>query len=128
MMFAFSVWIINDQYEKAFMSLDTDRTRRTFHDRWLFRVLYPAGLLVPVFFADTPLRLFSLCYGLILLGLWVAGLVFVARRGAFFALPEDPSLLRNMVYFPQLRVGDAEPPEGEKQSAGPERAAIKVEG
>src|SRR5262249_30149422 len=34
MMFAFSVWIINDQYEKLFLSLDADRTRRTFHDLW----------------------------------------------------------------------------------------------
>src|SRR5262249_31904464 len=32
MVFAFSVWILNDQFEKAFMSLDADRTRRTFHD------------------------------------------------------------------------------------------------
>jgi hypothetical protein len=107
MMFAFSVWIINDQYEKAFLSLDTDRTRRTFHDRWVFRVLYPAGLLVPLFFREAPLRPFSIGYGLALLGLWIAGLVYVWRRGAFFSLPADPSLLRNMVYFPKLRVGDA---------------------
>ena len=45
--FAFSVWIINDQYEKACMSLDADRLRRTFDDGWLFRLLYPAGLLIP---------------------------------------------------------------------------------
>src|SRR5262249_22482133 len=49
-LFAFSVWIINDQYEKAFLSLDADRTRRTFHDLWLFRILYPAGLLAPWLF------------------------------------------------------------------------------
>jgi hypothetical protein len=107
MTFAFSVWIINDQYEKAFLSLDADRTRRTFHDRWLFRMLYPAGLLIPLFFPQTPWRPFSSAYGLILLGLWVAGLLYVARRGAFLKLPDDPSLLRNMVYFPKLRVGDA---------------------
>jgi hypothetical protein len=104
MMFAFSVWIINDQYEKAFMSLDADRTRRTFHDRWLFRLLYPAGLLIPFFFPETPVRAFSIGYGLVLLCLWIAGLVYISRRGAFFRLPEDPSLLRNMVYFPRLRV------------------------
>jgi hypothetical protein len=107
MMFAFSVWIINDQYEKAFLSLDTDRTRRTFHDRWLFRLLYPAGLLIPLGFPDTPWRPFSIGYGLALLALWIAGLVYVARQGAFFRLPEDPSLLRNMVYFPRLRVETA---------------------
>jgi hypothetical protein len=107
MMFAFSVWIINDQYEKAFLSLDADRTRRTFHDGWLFRLLYPAGLLLPLIDADVPLRPFSIAYGLTLLALWIAGLVYVARQGVFFRLPNDPSLLRNMVYFPKLRIADS---------------------
>jgi hypothetical protein len=128
MMFAFSVWIINDQYEKAFLSLDADRTRRTFHDRWLFRVLYPAGLLIPLFFAETPLRSFSIGYGLALLGLWIAGLVYVWRRGAFFRLPHDPSLLRNMVYFPKLRVGSGARDEGQTEPpTGKAPAAVKVE-
>jgi hypothetical protein len=128
MMFAFSVWIINDQYEKAFLSLDADRTRRTFHDRWLFRLLYPAGLLIPLIFAETPLRLLSIGYGLALLGLWLAGLVYVARQGEFFHLPQDPSLLRNMIYFPKLRVADAKKEEGEKESiARPQHSAVKVE-
>src|ERR1044071_1888497 len=35
MIFAFSVWIINDQCEKALLSLDADRLRRTFDDWWL---------------------------------------------------------------------------------------------
>jgi hypothetical protein len=105
MIFALSVWIINDQYEKAFLSLDADRTRRTFHDRWLPRLLYPAGLLVPWFYPAMPFRLFGLCYGTVLLGLWGAGLYYVARNGKFLALPADPSLLRNMVYFPKLHVG-----------------------
>jgi hypothetical protein len=126
MMFAFSVWIINDQYEKAFMSLDADRTRRTFHDGWVFRVLYPAGLLIPVFFAETPLRMFSMGYGPALLGVWIAGLIYVARRGQFFALPEDPSLLRNMVYFPKLRVADAE--KAHEPASGRAQAAVNVEG
>jgi hypothetical protein len=110
MIFAFSAWIINDQYEKLFMSLDADRTRRTFHDRWLFRICYPAGLLVPLFFAATPWRGFCAVYGVTLLALWSAGLWYVARKGAFLQLPEDPSLLRNMVYFPKLRVSDAPAP------------------
>ncbi len=129
MMFAFSVWIINDQYEKAFLSLDADRTRRTFHDLWLFRVLYPAGLLIPLFFVETPLRLFSIGYGLALLGLWVAGLVYVARHGEFFRLPEDPSLLRNMVYFPNLRVLAAGRENREKEpDADRAPSAVKVQG
>jgi hypothetical protein len=103
LMFAYSVWIINDQYEKAFLSLDADRTRRTFDDGWIFRILYPAGLLIPLFFAGVPWREFSAAYGVVMLVLWIAGLVHIARRGAFFQLPEDPSLLRNMVYFGRLR-------------------------
>ncbi|HEV3258928.1 MAG TPA: hypothetical protein VG013_18805 [Gemmataceae bacterium] len=102
--FAFSVWIINDQYEKAFMSLDADRTRRTFDDFWLPRVLYPAGLLIPYFYPQMSLQLFGMIYSTALLGLWAAGLAYIAREGRFFALPKDPSLLRNMVYFPRLRV------------------------
>jgi hypothetical protein len=126
MMFAFSVWIINDQYEKAFMSLDTDRTRRTVHDGWIFRVLYPAGLLIPLFVAETPLRPFSIGYGLALLALWIAGLVYVWRRGEFLHLPKDPSLLRNMVYFPKLRVGSTATEEASVADKTP--AAAKVEG
>ena len=128
MMFAFSVWIINDQYEKAFMSLDADRTRRTFHDRWLFRLLYPAGLLIPLWFPETPLRAFTAGYGLALLGLWAAGLVYVSRQGAFFRLPDDPSLLRNMVYFPKLRVEGAPEPGGKPEPLASAASAVKVEG
>ena len=120
MMFAFSVWIINDQYEKAFMSLDADRARRTFHDHWLFRLLYPSGLLVPLFFAETPLRPFSIGYGLVLLLLWIAGLTYVSRQGEFLRLPEDPSLLRNMVYFPKLRVEDSAAQHRDKKTADEE--------
>ncbi len=120
MYFALSVWIINDQYEKTWMSQDADRTRRTFHDFWLPRVLYPAGLLTPWFAVDMPLRGVCMVYGAMLLGLWLAGLVYVAWRGRFLSLPDDPSLLRNMVYFPRLRidgVAEARPTEALVQSA-----------
>jgi hypothetical protein len=123
MIFAFSAWIINDQYEKLFMSLDADRTRRTFHDRWLFRICYPAGLLVPLVFATTPWRGFCAAYGITLLMLWSAGLWYVAKKGAFLQLPEDPSLLRNMIYFPKLRVTDAPAP----RRAGDARDTIGFE-
>jgi len=103
MLFAFSVWIINDQYEKAFMSLDADRLRRTFDDFWLCRVLYPAGLLTPVWFASMPYRAGFIAYGTVLLVLWIAGVANVKRKGLLLQRPADPSLLRNMVYFPKLR-------------------------
>jgi hypothetical protein len=128
MIFAFSVWIINDQYEKAFLSLDADRTRRTLHDRWLPRVLYPTGLLIPVFVAEMPMRAFSFGYGLALLGLWIAGLIYVWRRGEFLHLPEDPSLLRNMVYFPKLRLEGPPKAAEERNILGKERSAVVATG
>lgn len=94
MIFAFSVWIINDQYEKAFLSLDADRVRRTFDDRWLFRIAYPAGLLTPWVISGTPNRLFATAYGTGLLFLWLAGIRHVHRRGLLRRRPLDPSLLR----------------------------------
>ena len=103
MMFAFSVWLINDQYEKAMLSLDADRVRRTFDDHWFFRIAYPAGLVIPWIAPGTPNRSFALAYGTVLLVLWGAGIVYVARRGLLRTRPPDPSLLRNLVYFPRLR-------------------------
>jgi len=102
-LFAFSVWIINDQYEKALMSADADRLRRTFDDFWVFRILYPAGLLTPYFFAGMPYRTLFASYGTGLLIVWVLGIVYVWRRGLLRQRPADPSLLRNMVYFSKLR-------------------------
>lgn len=121
--FAFSVWIINDQYEKAFLSLDADRTRRTFHDLWLPRVLYPAGLLIPWLYPDMPFRFFSIVYGAALLALWGAGLIYIRRNGKFLSLPDDPTLLRNMVYFPRLRVAG----EPEKAKQEPALQAVVAE-
>jgi hypothetical protein len=103
MLFAFSVWIINDQYEKAFMSSDADRLRRTFDDFWLFRVLYPAGLLAPYLFPGMPYRALFAAYGTALLAAWLLGTWFVWRKGLLRTLPDDASLLRNMVYFRKLR-------------------------
>jgi hypothetical protein len=102
-LFVLSAWIINDQIEKAFMSLDADRLRRTFDDHWLFRILYPAGLFAPWFSPDLPHRNLFLVYGTVLFAAWLCGVAYVARRGLLRVRPEDPSLLRNMVYFPKLR-------------------------
>ena len=103
-LFAFSVWIINDQYEKAFMSLDADRLRRTFDDYWLFRILYPVGLLIPLIYSVPGAYGLFVAYGLLLLSLWLAGVAYVWRRGLLRQRPGDPSLLRNMMYFPKLQL------------------------
>lgn len=102
-LFVLSAWIINDQVEKAFMSLDADRLRRTFDDSWLFRILYPAGLLIPWFAPGLPYRDLLGAYGALLLAAWLCGAFYVKRKGLLLARPQDPSLLRNMVYFPKLR-------------------------
>ena len=99
MIFAFSAWIINDQYEKAFMSLDADRLRRTFDDFWLFRLAYPTGLLVPYFAVNLEYRYLYATYGTVLLLLWLAGVGYVRRSGKLRERPEDTTLLRNMAYF-----------------------------
>ena len=94
--FALSAWIASDQIEKTFASLDADRARRSFHDFWLMRLLYPILLCVPFFSnMDTMFRI----YAVVLLVLWVGGLYYVARAKEFMILPEDPTLLRNMLYF-----------------------------
>ncbi len=103
MIFAFSVWIINDQCEKAWLSLDADRLRRTFEDGWLFRIAYAAGLLTPCVAPGMPNRPFAIVYGTGLALLWLGGILHVHRMGLLRRRPLDPSLLRNMVYFPRLR-------------------------
>lgn len=99
MLFAFSAWIINDQYDKAFMSLDADRLRRTFDDGWHFRLAYPTGLLIPLFESTLEHRWWYAGYGGLLLILWVAGVAYVNRSGKLREQPEDTTLLRNMAYF-----------------------------
>ena len=38
-----------------------------------------------------------------MLVLWIAGVAYVKQKGLLLQRPADPSLLRNMVYFPKLR-------------------------
>jgi len=94
--FVLSAWIASDQIEKTFASLDADRARRTFHDFWLIRILYPIFLLSPLW---TGLGLPYVVFGILLFCSWALGLAYVWRQGEFMNLPEDPTLLRNMLYF-----------------------------
>lgn len=42
-------------------------------------------------------------YGTVLLVAWLGGVFYVRNKGFLRQRPKDPSLLRNMVYFPKLR-------------------------
>ncbi|MBI3560346.1 MAG: hypothetical protein HY080_01320 [Gammaproteobacteria bacterium] len=96
LVFALSAWIASDQIEKSFASLDADRARRTFHDAWLIRIMYPILLFTPFFY---DLALMYRIYGTILFIFWAFGIFLVYREREFMNLPDDPSLLRNMIYF-----------------------------
>ena len=96
LIFVLSAWIASDQIEKSFTSLDADRTRRSFHDFWLIRIMYPLFLFSPFFFSMNSVYK---VYGITLFVLWFIGILGVIRKGEFFNLPDNPTLLRNMIYF-----------------------------
>lgn len=96
LVFALSAWIASDQIEKSFASLDADRARRVFHDFWLVRILYPSFLFLPFV---THMQLSLKLFGFLLFVSWAAGLLYVYRKGHFMEVPQDPTLLRNMMYF-----------------------------
>lgn len=114
MMLVYSLWVINDQFGLAYLSLDADRLRRTFHDYWFFRVLYPVGLFIPFFYVNTPFRLFSIFYGTTIFVLWISGILYVRRKSRLWQLPDDPTLLRNMVYFSRDYSSVTAPPASRK--------------
>lgn len=95
--FVYSAWIINDQIGLAFLSSDADRLRRTFHDYWLIRIGYPAGLLLP-FFAPSLSTVPYRVYAAALLVLWLTGIRRVAFTTGIMEMPKGSPLLRNMIY------------------------------
>ena len=105
--FVFSIWIMNDQLMMLWLSDDADRSRRSFHDFWFVRVLYPAGLLLPLIFPQHfHLNQLWSAYGLFILSAWFIGLVRLMRLNKFMDLPKDQGLLRNMTYFKDQEVQD----------------------
>lgn len=99
-LYVFSIWIMNDQIMMLWLSDDADRTRRCFHDFWFIRILYPFGLLLPLFYADHfTYPLVWLIYGSFLLIAWFGGVIRLVRKKTFMELPKDQGLLRNMTYF-----------------------------
>lgn len=100
MLFVFSIWIINDQVMMAWLSDDADRFRRTFHDFWVIRLLYPVGLSLPLFFPESFMyaQIWA-AYGSGLFLIWLVGITRLYRQKKFMQLPKDQGLLRNMTYF-----------------------------
>ena len=99
-LFVFSIWIINDQVMMLWLSDDADRTRRTFHDFWAARILYPAGLFLPFFFQSSfTSHVVWAVYGSLLFLCWITGVIRLLRAKKFMDLPKDQGLLRNMTYF-----------------------------
>ena len=106
-LFVFSIWIMNDQLMMLWLSDDADRTRRSFHDYWLVRLLYPAGLFLPLIFPESfqYAQIWS-AYGLFVFLMWALGVTRLVRNKKFMDLPKDQGLLRNMTYFKDLEVQD----------------------
>ena len=103
-MYTFSLWIMHDQMRLAWFSNSGDRTRRTFEDLWLVRILYPGLLLLPLFRTDAPLRVLSAAIGLLVLVGWLSGLVRVKSGGGFFVKPgADSENLRDIVYLERTK-------------------------
>ncbi len=106
-LYVFSIWIMNDQLMMLWLSDDADRTRRSFHDFWFVRVLYPFGLFLPLIFPSS-FQYFQLwaAYGLLIFSIWSVGLFRLVRLRKFMDLPKDQGLLRNMTYFKDQEVQD----------------------
>ena len=106
-LFVFSIWIMNDQLMMLWLSDDADRTRRSFHDFWFIRLLYPAGLFLPLIFTEA-FQYFQLwsAYGLFIFVMWTVGVLRLVRIQKFMDLPKDQGLLRNMTYFKDQEVQD----------------------
>lgn len=106
-LFVFSIWIMNDQLMMSWLSDDADRSRRSFHDYWFIRVLYPMGLFLPLVYPGS-FSCFYIwaAYGLFIFVMWSAGLMRLLRLQKFMDLPKDQGLLRNMTYFKDQEVQD----------------------
>lgn len=99
LMFIFSVWIVTDQINLAWFSNNADRTRRTFEDYWILRLLYIGLLSVPMLWPETPYRIWLITLGLAVFSLWLAAIHKVYRSGLFLQRPQGSSFLRNIVYL-----------------------------
>lgn len=98
LMFVFSVWIIQDQICLIWFEQNADRTRRTFEDKWLFRLLYP-GLLFCPFFLEVSYSWEYKIFGTSLFIVWALSLIKISLDGKFHNKPHSyKEFLRNIVY------------------------------
>lgn len=101
--FAYSVWIMADQVRLAWIKGSADRTRRTFEDLWIPRLLYPGFLLLP-FAVQVPGGWAAGALGVAIMIAWLLGLIRVVNAGTFFLQPDpirSPNL-RDIVYLPPV--------------------------
>lgn len=98
-MFVFSAWIICDQINLAYFVGTGDRTRRTFEDFWLLRVMYPGFLFIPFFYHDFAYVTLYQVFGVSLFITWLWALHQLYKRGLFFVRYTNTNYLRNIVYL-----------------------------
>ena len=97
--FTFSVWIIHDQINLAWFCTNGDRTRRTFEDYWIVRVMYLGGLFTP-FFVQIPHRNYFVLLGVVIFFLWLVSVMRLKDKGVLMVRPEGGgNYLRNIVYL-----------------------------
>ena len=95
--YTFSLWTFHDQITQAWFHDNADRTRRITEDYWIVRLLYPAGLFIPLF-VEIPYGNVLGIVGVLALLLWLVSMVALTRRGQFNHRSEG-NYLRDIVYL-----------------------------
>ena len=81
----------------AYFNTSADRTRRTFEDAWLTRILYVIFLFTPFFYSGMKYENFAKILAIALFITWLTAIYKV--RGNFWIKPENSDgFLRNIVY------------------------------
>ena len=95
--YTFSLWTFHDQITQAWFHDNADRTRRITEDFWIVRLLYPAGLFIPLF-VEIPYGNLLGVVGVLAFLLWLVSMVCLTRRGHFHHRSEG-NYLRDIVYL-----------------------------
>ena len=98
--YTFSFWIVHDQINLAWFCTNADRTRRTFEDFFLIRLLYLGGLFIPFFIKIPNSQIFQ-PISILLFILWIFSIGRLINRGVFFNRPSGKgAFLRDIIYLP----------------------------